>query len=87
MSFDDLEDFFSSFMGGGGFGGFGGFSGFGGGRSRARSGPMRGESRYLSMSIEFLDAIHGSKKTIKLNVDKKCETCGSKAIAKVLVGL
>ena len=70
--FDDLGDIFSQFMGGSGFGGFGGF----GGRSRARSGPMKGESRYLSMSIEFLDAIHGSKKSIKLTVDKKCESCG-----------
>ena len=69
--FEDLGDIFSQFMGGQGFGGFGGF----GGRSRARSGPMKGESRYLSMSIDFLDAIHGSKKSVKLTVDKKCESC------------
>ena len=68
--FDDLGDIFSNFMGGAGFGNFG----FGS-RSRARSGPLKGESRYLNMSIEFLDAIHGSKKTIKLTVDKKCSSC------------
>ena len=69
--FEDLGDIFSNFMGGGSFGGFG----FGG-RQRARTGPMQGESRYLSMSIDFLEAIHGVKKSIKLTVDKKCDTCG-----------
>ena len=60
MDFDDIGDIFSQFMGGSGFGNFG----FGG-RSRAKTGPMKGDSRYLSMSIEFLDAIHGSKKSKK----------------------
>ena len=80
--FDDLGDIFSQFMGGSGFGNFG----FGG-RSRTRSGPMKGESRYLGMSIEFLDAIHGAKKSIKLSVDKKCESCdgtGAKSASDII---
>ena len=72
MNMDDLGDIFSSFMGGMG----GGFSGFNfGGRSSRRTGPMKGENRYMSMDIEFLEAIHGVTKTININVDKKCEAC------------
>ena len=72
MNFDDLGDIFSSFMGGMG----GGFSGFNfGGRSSRRNSPMKGENRYMSMDIDFLDAVHGISKTININVDKKCEHC------------
>ena len=72
MNMDDLGDIFSSFMGGMG----GGFSNFGfGGRSSRRNGPMKGENRYMSMDIDFLDAVHGVTKTININVDKKCEHC------------
>ena len=82
MNFDDIGDIFSQFMGGSSFGGFG-FDG----RSRARTGPMKGDSRYLSMSIDFLDAIHGSKKSIKLTIDKKCDSCsgtGAKSASDVV---
>ena len=71
MNMDDLGDIFSSFMGGMGSG-FGGFSGFGGSR---RNGPIKGENRYMSMNIDFLEAVHGIKKTINITVDKKCESC------------
>ena len=73
MNMDDLGDIFSSFMGGmgSGFGGFGGF----GSRSSRRNGPMKGESRYMSMDIDFLDAINGVTKTIAITVDKKCQHC------------
>ena len=67
---DDLNDIFSSFMGGG-FGGFGGF----GGQSQRRTQPMKGENRYMSMNIDFLDAIHGVERTITVEVDKMCESC------------
>ena len=78
--FGDLGDIFSSFMGGMG----GAFSGFNfGGRSSRRNGPMKGDNRYLSMDIDFLDAIHGITKTISISVDKKCEKCdGSGAASK-----
>ena len=72
MNMDDLGDIFSSFMGGMG-GGFSGFN-FGGGSSR-RNGPMKGENRYMSMDIEFLEAVHGVEKTVNISVDKKCEHC------------
>ena len=80
MNMDDLGDIFSSFMGGMG----GGFSGFNfGGRSSRRTGPMKGENRYMSMDIDFLDAIHGVEKTVSINVDRKCEHCdGSGAESK-----
>ena len=72
MNMDDLGDIFSSFMGGMG----GGFSGFNfGGRSSRRNGPMKGENRYMSMDIEFLEAVHGVEKTVNISVDKKCEHC------------
>jgi len=73
MNMDDLGDIFSSFMGGMG-GGFSNF-GFGGGRSSRRNSPMKGENRYMSMDIDFLDAVHGVSKTVNINVDKKCEHC------------
>ena len=68
---DDLNDIFSSFMGGG-FGGFGnGFSS----RSSSRTQPMKGDNRYMSINIDFLDAIHGVERTITIDVDKRCERC------------
>lgn len=65
--FEDLSDIFSSFMGGG-------FSGFGS-RSTRSSGPSQGENRYLQMTIDFLEAVKGVKKTINISVDRKCEKC------------
>ena len=61
--FEDLSDIFSSFMGGG-------FSGFGS-RSTRSSGPSQGENRYLQMTIDFLEAVKGVKKTINISVDRK----------------
>ena len=78
--FSDLGDIFESVFGGstGGFGGFGGF----GSRSR-QTGPIKGENRYMQMSIEFLEAVKGTKKAISIRVDKKCEKCdGSGAKSK-----
>ena len=65
----DLGDIFSSFMGG-----FSGFSGFGS-SGRRRTGPMKGDNRYMVLDIDFLDAVHGITKTINITVDKKCEAC------------
>ena len=69
--FSDISDIFESFMGGSGFSGFG----FGGSRSTRSSGPLKGENRYMQMSIEFLEAVKGVKKNITVSVDKKCEKC------------
>ena len=70
FGFDDLGDIFSSFMGGSGFGNFG----FGS-RGTRRNGPIKGENRYMSMSIEFLEAVHGVTKTVSITVDKQCKAC------------
>lgn len=72
---------------GGGFSGFGGFedvdlgdifgSFFGGGsaRSQRKSGPMRGEDRFIQLEIDFMDAIKGKKTEIKINYDEQCSHC------------
>ena len=67
---DDLNDIFSSFFGGGFGGGFGQSS-----RRRNASRPIRGENRYMSLNVDFLDAIHGVDRTIRIEVDKPCEHC------------
>lgn len=70
--FGGFEDIFSSFFGGAGFGG------------RARQqGPQRGDDRYMSMTIDFMDAIFGKTETITLDVDEQCSEClGSGARSK-----
>ena len=71
MNMDDLGDIFSSFMGG-----MGGFSGFNfGGSSSRRSGPLKGDNRYMTMDIDFLDSVHGVDKLINLTLDKMCTHC------------
>jgi len=78
MNMDDLGDIFSSFMGG-----MGGFSGFNfGGNSRQRySGPSKGENRYMSMDIDFLEAVHGVSKTINITLEKTCPHCSGTGAA------
>jgi len=72
MNMDDLGDIFSSFMGGMGSG----FSGFNfGGSSSRRAGPIKGDNRYMSMEIDFLDAVHGVDKLVNITVDKQCTYC------------
>lgn len=65
----NMDDIFESFMGGGSP------FGFGTGRNRSNSGPTNGNNRYMSMDIDFLDAVHGVEKLININVDKKCPHC------------
>ena len=82
----------------GDFSGFSGFSGFGGvdiddlfgrfmggGRSTrsTTTGPRKGQDRFMSLNIEFMDAINGTRKTLKLDVDEQCPECmGSGARSK-----
>lgn len=68
-SMDDLNDIFSSVFGSSSF------SGFGRSTRRNNNAAMKGESQYMRMDIDFLDAVHGVDKTISLNVDKKCDHC------------
>lgn len=71
---------------GSGFGGFGGFedvdlgdifgSFFGGGsRRQHRTGPMRGQDRLMRIDIDFMEAVKGVKKDIKINYDAPCSHC------------
>lgn len=72
--FDDLGDIFGSFFGGG----FGGQS-----QSRRRTGPTKGQDRFMQMKVEFMDAIFGKTETINLGVDEVCSEClGSGAHSK-----
>lgn len=75
--FNDIEDIFSDFFGGGGYGG-----GFGGGlfdqlfRSRERTGPSRGADLRYDLEISLKDALEGTKKIIQLPMRVACEKCG-----------
>lgn len=78
----------AAFDGGAGAGGFD-FSGvdfgdifgdmfgdlFGTGRSRTRSGPMKGANLRTSVRISFEEAVFGCKKEIELTVKETCKTC------------
>ena len=76
------EDPTQGFGGGAGFEGFGGFGGFedlfssifGGGRTQTRRN-NNGRDIEKTMTITFEEAVHGCKKTIKLNVDEQCSSC------------
>eukprot|EP00753_Platysulcus_tardus_P013812 PLAT3867.3.p1 GENE.PLAT3867.3~~PLAT3867.3.p1 ORF type:complete len:463 (+),score=199.17 PLAT3867.3:30-1391(+) len=77
-------------MGGGGPGGgnpFGGGAGFNpedlfgsfddlfGGRAGASSGPRRGADVPVSLPLSFLEAVHGTKKTVSVAMRTVCGTC------------
>lgn len=58
----DLGDIFGSFFGGGS-------------QRQRRTGPTRGEDRYVQLDIDFMDAIKGKKTEIKINFDEQCSHC------------
>lgn len=55
---------------------FGGMFGGGGSRSRARSGPMRGEDLNYVLRVDFGEAVFGCEKEIELTSKSTCKTCG-----------
>ena len=74
--------------GGAGYGDFGGFDGFGdlgdifdtmfgGGRARRANpnAPRRGTDVVANVTISFMEAVHGCKKTVELNTMQKCDSC------------
>lgn len=77
---------------GGGFGGFGGFDdifssffggGMGGSTSRRSNQPQKGQDRFMSMTIDFMDAIFGKTEVITLDMEETCSEClGSGAKSK-----
>lgn len=64
FDFGDLGDIFGSFFGGG----------FGGG-TRSRTGPQRGESLRMGLTITFEEAAFGCEKEVSLERVEQCETC------------
>jgi len=78
----DGNQFGQGFGGFDGFEGFGGFGDifsdlFGGGRQRqeAYNGPMRGSDIEKYMTIDFMEAVLGTKKTVRVNIEANCHTC------------
>ena len=68
---------------GGGFGGFGGgmddifsqfFGGFGG-QTQSSNAPRRGRDRFMTMRVDFMEAVFGAEKTIQLDVEEECHAC------------
>lgn len=62
--FGDFGDIFSSF--------------FGGGQTTRRSsstGPQRGFDKEMNMTIDFMEAVLGTKKKININLDTNCSAC------------
>ncbi len=65
----DLNDIFESFFGGGGFGGFGGQ------QRRNPNAPRRGGDVHVGITISFMEAAHGCKKTVTINRQENCPEC------------
>lgn len=59
----DIGDIFNSFFGGGARG------------STRRSGPMKGNDRFVQLTIDFIDSVFGKNTEMNLNIDTKCEVC------------
>ena len=78
FDFGDMSDIFEDLFGG--MGGFGGFSGFGSssGNRRSSHGPRKGNDVLYRMTIDFEDAVYGTKKDLKLDVVDTCPDCDGK---------
>ncbi|NLL91227.1 MAG: molecular chaperone DnaJ [Ruminococcaceae bacterium] len=68
----DLGDLFGSIFGG--FGGFGRQAGYST-RSGANS-PRKGNDIHVSIPLSFMEAVHGTKKTINITPNETCPDCG-----------
>ena len=64
--FGGFSDIFSSFFGGGG-----GFS-----QRQDPFGPAKGNDYEKSMTIDFMEAVLGTSKTINVDVEQACHVCG-----------
>ncbi len=69
---DEFSDIFESFFGGGTGGGI--FESFFGGR-RSRSGGQRGSDLRAGIEIDFMEAVNGTQKEIKINKYESCSVC------------
>ena len=79
FDFGDMSDIFEDLFGGmgGGFGGFSGFSSASGNR-RGTNGPRKGNDVLYRMTIDFEDAVYGTKKDLNLDVTDTCSECKGK---------
>ena len=71
FDFSSVSDIFEDLFGG---------MGFGGARSRRASSnsPRKGADVLYSMTIDFEDAVYGTKKDIKVDVEEDCDECHGK---------
>lgn len=67
----DLGDIFETFFGGGG----GGFGGFSGSRRADPNAPKQGADIRVSLVLTFMEAVHGTTKTINVTQQDTCATC------------
>ncbi|MDH3345662.1 MAG: molecular chaperone DnaJ [Kiritimatiellaceae bacterium] len=74
----DLEEALRTFMGASGGGGgsiFDNFFGGGGGRSSNPNAPQQGSDLRFDLDIDFEEAVLGSKREIRINVNETCDAC------------
>lgn len=69
INMDDLGDM---------FGGFGDMFGFGGGRGKG--GPKRGRDIQVDIAIDFIEAVFGVEKELKINKNINCTKCHGSGI-------
>jgi molecular chaperone DnaJ len=74
----DLEEALRTFMGASGGGGgsiFDNFFGGGGSRARNPNAPQQGADLRFDLEIDFEEAVLGSKREIRINVNETCKNC------------
>jgi len=74
FGFGGINDIFEAFFGGS-------MGGFSSGRQDPNA-PLRGEDLRMDIQIDFMDAIVGIEKEIKINHYEECEECGGKGVDK-----
>lgn len=67
----DLSSIFDDLFGGGMFGG-------GSRRGSSRNRPTKGRDSLVNVTLTFEEAVFGCKKTINIDLDSECESCGGK---------
>ena len=69
FDFGNVSDIFEDIFGG---------MGFGSGRNRNQNSPRKGADILHRMTIDFEEAVYGTKKDIKIDVDEDCSECNGK---------
>lgn len=71
FDFSNVSDIFEDLFGGMGFSSRGS-------RSRSSNGPKKGSDILYHMTIDFEEAVYGTKKDIKVDVEEDCDDCHGK---------